>query len=189
MLSADALLHALVDQIVDGYFLVAERLEARIDQLEAEALGREPADLAVRVHEAQSDVAVARRATLPLREAVARILRGEVHLLSRAVDPYFRDLYDHVLQVTDLLDRDRERLRGVLDLYLAVQAHQMHDVMKVLSITSTVFMPLSWVAAVYGMNFDVIPELHWAVGYPFALSVMGAIVVALLAWFRRNRWL
>ena len=132
---------------------------------------------------------MARRATLPLREAVARILRGEVHLLSRAVDPYFRDLYDHVLQVTDLLDRDRERLRGVLDLYLAVQAHQMHDVMKVLSITSTVFMPLSWVAAVYGMNFDVIPELHWAVGYPFALSVMGAIVVALLAWFRRNRWL
>jgi magnesium transporter len=188
-MGADYLLHALTDQVVDGYFGVVERLEERIDQLEGEALNRNARDFPQRVYALKSDLGTIRRAVLPLREAVGRLLKGEVHLMSRNVDPYLRDLYDHVMQVLDIVDNDRERLSGVLELHLAVQAHSMNDVMKVLTIVSTVFIPLSWIAGVYGMNFDNIPELHWGYGYPFAVGLMMAIGGTMLGWFRYKGWL
>lgn len=185
----DYLLHALTDQVVDGYFGVVERLEERIDKLEAEALHHQEGDFPQRVYALKSELGVIRRAVLPLREAVGRLLKGEVHLVSRNVDPYLRDLYDHVMQVLDILENDRERLSGVLELHLAVQTHSMNDVMKVLTIVSTVFIPLSWVAGVYGMNFEFMPEVHWLLGYPFALGVMVVMAVGMLGWFRYRGWL
>jgi magnesium transporter len=185
----DYLLHALTDQVVDGYFAVVERLEERIDRLEGEALNQNAKDFPQRVYALKSDLGTVRRAVLPLREAVGRLLKGEVHLISRGVDPYLRDLYDHIMQVLDIVDSDRERLSGVLELHLAVQTHSMNDVMKVLTIVSTVFIPLSWVAGIYGMNFDEIPELHWTFGYPFALGLMAVMAVAMLGVFRYRGWL
>jgi magnesium transporter len=185
----DYLLHALTDQVVDGYFAVVERLEDRIDKLEAEALHQQQTDFPQRVYALKSDLGTVRRAVLPLREAVGRLMKGEVHMVSRTVDPYLRDLYDHVMQVLDIVDNDRERLSGVLELHLAVQAHSMNDVMKFLTIVSTVFIPLSWVAGVYGMNFDVIPELHWTLGYPFALGLMLTMAVGMVGWYRYRGWL
>lgn len=185
----DYLLHALTDQVVDGYFGVVERLEERIDKLEAEALHHQAGDFPQRVYALKSDLGTIRRAVLPLREAVGRLLKGEVHLVSRNVDPYLRDLYDHVMQVLDILENDRERLSGVLELHLAVQTHSMNDVMKVLTIVSTVFIPLSWVAGVYGMNFEFMPEVHWMLGYPFALGVMAVMAGLMLGWFRYRGWL
>jgi magnesium transporter len=185
----DYLLHALTDQVVDGYFAVVERLEERIDRLEGEALNQNVKDFPQRVYALKSDLGAVRRAVLPLREAVGRLLKGEVHLISRGVDPYLRDLYDHIMQVLDIVDSDRERLSGVLELHLAVQTHSMNDVMKVLTIVSTVFIPLSWVAGIYGMNFDEIPELHWTFGYPFALGLMFLMASAMLGVFRYRGWL
>jgi magnesium transporter len=188
-MGADYLVHSLTDQVVDGYFGVVERLEERIDALEAEALNQSVKDFPQRVYALKSDLGTIRRAVLPLREAVGRLLKGEVHLVSRNVDPYLRDLYDHVMQVLDIVDNDRERLSGVLELHLAVQAHSMNDVMKVLTIVSTVFIPLSWIAGVYGMNFDQIPELHWTLGYPFAMGLMFLVGGTMLGLFRYRGWL
>lgn len=185
----DYLLHSLTDQVVDGYFGVVERLEERIDRLEAEALNERAAQFPQRIYALKSDLGLVRRAVLPLREAVGRLLKGEVHLVGRPIDPYLRDLYDHIMQVLDIVDTDRERLNGVLELHLAVQTHSMNDVMKVLTIVSTVFIPLSWVAGIYGMNFDQIPELHWTLGYPFALGTMFAMAAGMLSWFRYRGWL
>lgn len=188
-MGADYLVHALTDQVVDGYFGVVEKLEERIDALEAEALDQRATEMPQRIYALKSDLGAVRRAVLPLREAVGRLLKGEVHLMSRNVDPYLRDLYDHIMQVLDIVDTDRERLNGVLELHLAVQSHSMNDVIKVLTIVSTVFIPLSWVAGVYGMNFDQIPELHWALGYPFALGLMAVMGVGMVGWFRYRGWL
>lgn len=185
----DYLLHALLDAVVDGYFVVLDRLEERVDAVETEAFDERSTGLAPRVYALKTDLATIRRAVFPLREVVSRLLQGEAPLVGRAVEPYLRDLYDHVMSTLDMIDAGRERLTSVLEVHLAVAAHRMNDVIKVLTIVSTVFIPLSWVAGVYGMNFDRMPELHWMFGYPFALGLMFVMAAGLLLLFRRRGWL
>lgn len=188
-MGADYLLHALVDAVVDGYFGVVERLEERIDGAEAEALDERTTNLHQRIYGLKYDLSTLRQSVLPLREALNRLIKGEAATVGRSVQPYLRDVYDHVMQVLDMVDSDRERLNGVLELQLAVQTHKMNDVMKLLTIVSTVFIPLSWVAGVYGMNFENMPELHWTYGYFGAVGLMLGMAGAMLAWFRYRRWL
>jgi magnesium transporter len=189
-LGSDYLLHALLDAIVDGYFVVLDRMEERIDAVETLAFADgDAADLAARVYALKSELGQMRRSVFPLREPVNRMLKGETPVVGRVVEPYLRDLYDHVMQVLDLVDADRDRLTGVLEVHLAIATHRMNDVMKVLTIVSTVFIPLSWVAGVYGMNFHEMPELGWKYGYEGALLLMAAMAIAMMAWFRHRRWL
>ncbi len=188
-MGADYLLHALVDAIVDGYFGVVERLEERIDAAEAEALDERTTNLHQRIDGLKYDLTSLRQSVLPLREALGRLIKGEAVTVGRSVQPYLRDVYDHVMQVLDMVDSDRERLNGVLELQLAVQTHKMNDVMKLLTIVSTVFIPLSWVAGVYGMNFENMPELHWKYGYFGAVGLMLGMAATMLGWFRYRKWL
>lgn len=188
-LGADYLLHALVDAIVDGYFVVVDRLEDRIDRAESQVLDEHAHQLPEVVHSLKSDLGNVRRAVFPLREITSRLLKGEVPLVTRPVEPYLRDLYDHVMQVLDMVEADRERLTSVHEVYLAMATHRMNDVMKVLTIVATIFIPLSWVAGIYGMNFDNMPELHWVFGYPLALGLMFALGGGMVAWFRHRRWI
>ncbi|MEQ1501523.1 MAG: magnesium/cobalt transporter CorA [Myxococcota bacterium] len=187
-MGADYLLHALLDAVVDGYFVVIDRMEERIDGIEADALDSRAVAVPKQVYAAKSDLGVVRHAVFPLREVVSRLLLGEAPIVTRAVEPYLRDLADHVMSVLDLVEADRERLTGVLELHLAVATHRMNDVMKVLTIVATVFMPLSWVAGVYGMNFDHMPELHWMFGYPFAMAVMIGMALLMLGYFKLRGW-
>lgn len=188
-MGADYLMHALVDAIVDECFVVVDRLEELIDVIETEAYNQRKRDLPSRVYELKSALATIRRAVFPLREPVNRLIRGETGAIGRASEPYWRDLYDHIMQVLEMVDAGSERLTSVLEVYLAVATHRMNDVMKVLTIVATIFIPLSWVAGVYGMNFDVMPELHWVWGYPAAVGSMVAIGLGMLLWFRRSGWI
>jgi magnesium transporter len=185
----DYLVHALVDAVVDGYLVVVSRLEDRIDRSEAEALDVKTIDLPHRVYGLKTELGGIRRSVLPLREAVGRMQRGEVPHVGKAVEPYFRDLADHVAQVMDIVESDRDRLNGVVELHLAIQTHRMNDVMKVLTIVATIFIPLSWIAGVYGMNFDYMPELRVWWAYPVTVAGMIGIGVGMLGWFRYRGWI
>ena len=185
----DYLAHALLDAIVDGYFGVVEKMEEGIDRAEAEAIDERTTEFPKRIYGLKSELTSLRQSVVPLREVLARLLKGESRLIGRGVHPYLRDLSDHVMQVLDMVDSGRERLNGVLELHLAVQSHRMNDVMRVLTVVSTVFIPMSWLAGVYGMNFDDMPELHVRFGYFAAMGVMVGMALAMLAWFRYRKWL
>jgi magnesium transporter len=185
----DYLAHALLDAIVDGYFVVLDRIDDRVEEVEATALAGDARDLAARVYALKQDLALVRRVVFPLREVVGRLVKGEARLVTRPVEPFLRDLYDHVMSVLEMTESGRERLTSVLDLHLALSAHRMNDVMKVLTIVATVFIPLSWVAGVYGMNFDRMPGIHAPMGFWEVMGLMVAIGVAMLAFFRYRGWL
>lgn len=193
-MGADYLLHALVDAIVDGYFAVLDRIEEQIEAIELLAFDDKATDglkgeLPSRVHALKTELSSIRRTVFPTREMVGRLLKGEASLVTRSVEPYLRDVYDHIMSVLDHVDAGQERLTSVLEMHLAIAAYRMNDVMKVLTIVATVFIPLSWVAGIYGMNFDHMPELHWLLGYPLALGLMAAMTAAMMLWFRYRRWL
>jgi len=185
----DYLVHALVDAVVDGYLAVVAVLEDRIDASELEALDVTIQDLPQRVYALKTELGAMRRAVLPLREAIVRMQRGEVPHVGRAVEPYLRDLSDHVAQVLDIVESDRERLNGVVELHLALQTRRMNDVMKVLTIVATIFIPLSWIAGIYGMNFDYMPELRVWWAYPATLASMVAAALGMLGWFKYKDWI
>jgi magnesium transporter len=185
----DYLVHALVDAVVDGYLAVVARLEDRIDLSEAEALDVKTVGLPQKVYGLKTELGAIRRSVLPLREAIGRMQRGEVPQVGRATEPYFRDLSDHVAQVLDVVETDRDRLNGVVELHLAIQTHRMNDVMKVLTIVATIFIPLSWIAGVYGMNFDYMPELRVWWAYPATVAGMVLCGLGMLGWFRYRGWI
>ena len=188
-MQVDHLLHALLDDVVDHYFVALEHFEARADDLEDVAL-RPDRRLDMRaIFELKAQLSDFRRAVWPTREAVAALLRVQDGPIGSSARPYFSDLYDHVVQVMDILENSQERVIGVYELHLAVTGHRLNDIMKVLTIVSTIFIPMTFVAGVYGMNFDHIPELHWQYGYAFAWALMlGAACVAGAVVVRRQ-WL
>ena len=183
------LLHALLDAVVDEYFVVVEHLDGRVDALEELALEKAPVDLPRRIHALRNEIVAFRAAVWPLREAASLLSRGEIPLIDEETRPFFRDLYDHVMQVVDRTESARDRLGGVLELYLAVTSHQLNLVMRVLTVVSTIFIPLTFIAGIYGMNFVTMPELQWRYGYPAVWAVMVGVAVALLVMFKRRGWL
>ena len=184
----DYLCYALVDAVVDGYFAVLDRLDDRIEAAEAIALD-DTDDLAATVYALKADIAAVRRAAGPLREVTARLLRSETPRMGRRMEPYLRDLQDHVMTTLDRADAGRERLTSILELHLAISAHRMNDVMKVLTVVATVFIPLSWVAGVYGMNFDRMPGSHAPHGFAIVMGGMVLVAAIMVGYFRYRRWL
>ena len=130
-----------------------------------------------------------RKSVWPLREVINTLGRGDSPLIQPATLPYLRDVYDHTIQVVDTIEVFRDAINGMLDTYLSVLSNRMNEVMKVLTIIATIFIPLTFVAGVYGMNFKFMPELHWRWGYPAALAVMALVVIGMLVYFRKKKWL
>lgn len=184
----DYLLHALLDAVVDNYFVALEAMDALVDALEDEALGERGVELR-RVYELKGELAALRQVIWPTREAVAGLLRRDSEAIRPETAPYFRDLYDHVVQVMDVLETSRERVMGVFELHLAVNGHRMNQAMRVLTVVSTIFIPMTFLAGVYGMNFQHMPELAWRWGYPAIWGVMLGLGVAMAIWFRTRRWM
>lgn len=188
-MQADYLAYALLDAVVDHYFLALEHLGDQIEALEDELVAQPEPSTLTRIHHYKREMLLLRKAVWPLREVLGRLSRDESPLISRETRVFLRDVYDHTIHVMDTIDTLRELLVGMLDLYLSSVSNRMNEVMKVLTIIATLFMPLTFIAGVYGMNFDVMPELEWRWGYPAVMTGMLGISIGLLIYFRRRGWL
>jgi magnesium transporter len=192
---ADYLAYLLVDAVVDQYFPTVDRVNEQIDQLEDDVLFRPGPDVITRVHDLRRELLAARRAIWPQRDAINLLLRDEPTQIKAETRIYFRDVYDHCVQLIDMIETSRELAQGLMDVYLSVMSNRMNEIMKVLTIIATIFIPLTFIAGVYGMNFDPdvspwnMPELRWYYGYPVVMFVMGSIAVAMLGYFVKQGWL
>jgi len=185
----DYLAYALIDAIVDHYFVVLEHFGERIETVEDELISRPmPATLQA-LHELKREMLYLRKSVWPLREVVGSLQRSESELISDATRIYLKDVYDHAIHAIDTIETYREMLSGMLDIYLSSVSNRLNQVMKVLTIIATIFMPLTFLAGVYGMNFKHMPELEWVWSYPLLWIVMIAIAIGMLIMFRRKQWL
>jgi magnesium transporter len=188
-LGPDYLAYALMDAVVDNYFIILEKAGDQVETLEDDLLLDPTPELLHSVHAMKREMIQLRRAVWPLREAVGGIERCESPLIKKGTRVFLRDLYDHTIQVAEGVDNLREVLSGFQDLYLSSISNRMNEVMKVLTIIATIFVPLTFAAGIYGMNFDFMPELHWKWAYGVFWIVILFIAGVMLLFFRRKRWL
>lgn len=186
---ADYLCYALIDAIVDHYFLVPELLGEQVEELQRKILKNpSPADLHA-IQSLKHQLLYLRKAVWPLREVVSRLSRDDVSMVQDTTRIFFRDVYDHTIQVIETIETLREMLTGLLDIYLTSVSNKMNEAMRVLAVIATIFMPLTFIAGIYGMNFEYMPELKRPYGYFELLGVMAVIVVLMVAYFRKKDWL
>lgn len=186
---ADYLAYALIDAVVDGYFPLLESHGERIERLEDEVTRDARSDHIDDIHAVKRDLLGLRRAIWPQREMLNMLVRDENPLVQPATRVYLRDAYDHVIQLMDMLESYREIASGLVDIHLSAMSTRMNEIMKVLTVIASVFIPLSFIAGVYGMNFETMPELGWRFGYPAALLLMLGCALGLLWYFRRKGWI
>jgi magnesium transporter len=186
---ADYLAYALMDAVVDEYFVVVETIGDRIEQLEQDVILDPQPETASAIHHLKNELLVMRRAVWPLRDLFNSLLRDESPIFSQGTRVYLRDAYDHAVQVIDNTETMRDLTAGLLDMYLSSVSNRMNETMKVLTLIATMFIPLTFLVGVYGMNFDYMPELHWAWAYPVLWIAMVAVAATMFIWFRRKSWL
>lgn len=192
---AGYLFYALLDAVVDGYYPLLEEFGTRLELLEEAVIDEPREELVGVMHAARRDALALRQAMWPMREAMGQLYRDESDFVDDDTRVYLRDAYDHTIQVLDLLENYREMASSLLEVYLSSVSHRMNEVMKVLTIIATIFIPLTFIAGIYGMNFDPsasplnMPELGWYWGYPAVWAVMILIVLGLVWFFRRKGWL
>jgi len=192
---ADYLFYSLLDAVVDHFYPILEEFGQRLELLEEEVIDDPREELVGVIHAARRDVLALRHSMWPMREAVGHLFREEHPLIADDTRIYLRDAYDHTIQVIDLLENYREMSSALLDVYLSSVSQRMNEVMKVLTIIATIFIPLTFIAGIYGMNFDRdasplnMPELGWYYGYPVIMGLMAIIAIALLVYFRWRRWI
>jgi magnesium transporter len=190
----DYLLYALVDALVDEFFPILERYGEQIEELEDEVILQPSPQILQRVHSAKRDLLVLRRTAWPERDTISAFSREESHLIRQETQVYIRDCYDHIIQVIDMIETYRDLASGLQEAYLSSLSNRMNEVMKVLTIISTIFIPLTFIAGIYGMNFAPdtspfnMPELRWYWGYPFSLALMAIVAIGLIIFFRRRGW-
>jgi magnesium transporter len=186
---ADYVFYSLMDSIVDHYFTIMERLGEKLEILEDECVLDPNGRSLERIQRFKKDVLYLRRAVWPLRDVISGLQRDDSTLIKPPTKIYLRDVYDHTVQIMETIETFRDLVASMLEIYLSSNSHRMAAVMKVLTIITTIFMPLTFIAGIYGMNFEYMPELKWPWGYPMILGVMAAIGIAMVAFFRRKDWL
>jgi magnesium transporter len=186
---ADYLAHALLDAIVDSYFVVLDKFGEKIETLEERLIGRPSPETLRGIQTLKREIIFLRKSVWPLREMLGGLGRSDSPLIRAPSVLYFRDVYDHAVQVIDTIETYRDMLSGMLDIYLSSISNRMNEIMKVLTIIATVFMPLTFLVGVYGTNFKYLPELEWRWGYFALWGVMIIIAVFMLMVFRRKKWL
>ena len=186
---SDYLCYALMDSIVDNYFTVLENIAEDTEQLEDTLLKNADSSVLQRIHQLKRQLIFMRKSVWPLREILNNIDRLESDLVKSSSKLFFRDVYDHTIQIIDTVENLRDIVTGMLDIYLSTISNRMNEVMKVLTIIATIFIPLTFLAGIYGMNFQYMPELAWKFGYPMALGAMGLVGIIMLVFFRRKKWL
>lgn len=187
-MGADYLLYALMDAIVDNYFLIMEATGEKIEDIEQAMMVDPDSILLNELYGMKRELLYIRKAVWPLREAIGGLERGESELFKEATTAYLRDLYDHTIQVIDSVETFRDMLSGVQDLYLSSMGQKTNQVMQVLTMIATIFIPLTFIAGVYGMNFEHMPELHWKYGYLGVWIIMLILTAGMVVFFRRKKW-
>ncbi len=185
----DYLAYALIDAIVDHYFLVLEKIGEKIELAEVDLLGDTQPETLQSIHHYKREMLFLRKQVWPLRDILNILMKEDVSLIRETTQIFIRDLYDHTIQIIDTIESLRDVLSGMQDLYLSAVSNRMNEVMKVLTIMATIFIPLSFIAGIYGMNFDYMPELKWHWAYPVLWIVLITIFLFMIFWFKRKKWL
>ena len=185
----DFLMYALLDAIVDSYFSILEKLGEKIESLEDELVGNPTEKTLKKIHHLKKEMVALRKSVWPLRELVSGTERSESALIKETTGVYLRDVYDHTIQVIDTVESFRDMTSGMMDIYLSSISNRMNAVMKVLTMIATIFIPLTFVAGIYGMNFKYMPELDWKWGYLSVWVVMAIVTICMLIYFKRKKWL
>lgn len=188
-MGADYLAYSLLDAIVDKYFIILENLSEKIELIEEKLIVNPMPETLQTIHKLKRDLIFLRKSVWPLRELVNGLERSESSLIKDSTTIYLRDIYDHTIQVIDTIETFRDIVSGMLDIYLSSISNRMNAVMKVLTIIATIFMPLTFIVGVYGMNFKYMPELEWRFGYLTVWIVMLAVGVSMLFYFKKKNWL
>ena len=188
-MGADYLAYALVDAIVDNYFVILETFGEDIEDIQEKLLADPTTETLEAIQTLKREMITLRKSVWPLREVVNNLERGESPLIKKGTLVYLRDVYDHTIQVMDTVETFRDMLAGMLDIYLSSLSNKMNEVMKVLTIIATIFIPLTFIVGIYGMNFVHMPELQNYWGYPVVLMLMSVIGLSMVVYFRKKKWL
>lgn len=187
-LGVDFLAYALIDAVVDHCLSILEQVENTIDRLEEGLIEHYDRNTFESIYSLKRELIILRKSVWPLREAVGSLMRDDFRLIGDAVEPYFRDVYDHIILVIDTVEVFRDIVTGMQETYLAAINNRMNEVMKFLTMIATIFMPLSFIAGLYGMNFRYMPELEWHWGYYYVLGLMGLIFLGMIRFYRSRKW-
>ena len=188
-MKSDYLAYSLMDTIVDNYYSILENLGDRVEEMEDKVVTDPKPETLQEIHRLKRDMIFLRRSVWPLREVISGLERDELPNIQKATQKFFRDVYDHTIQVIDTVETFRDMLSGMHDTYLSSISNRMNEIMKVLTIIATIFIPLTFIAGIYGMNFDFMPELRWRWAYFGVWGVMLIIAVFMVFFFRKKRWL
>jgi len=189
-MDSDYLLYALIDAVIDHYFVIIETLGNKIEDLESEVFdGIQDDNITRQIQDLKREILRVRRAIFPLREVISRIERHESPLIKDKTKTFFRDIYDHIIQVSENIDIYREMVWSLMDMYMTTISNKMNEVMKVLTIMASIFIPLTFFAGIYGMNFDYIPELKYKYSYFILWGIFIMMVIGMVIYFRRKKWL
>ena len=192
---ADYLTYSLLDAVIDNYFIILEKIGETVEETEDKLIANPMPKTLQAIHDMKRELIFLRRSVWPLREVISGLQRGESKLIHKSTQIYVRDMYDHTIQVIDTIETFRDMISGMLDIYMSSVSNKMNEVMKVLTIFAAIFIPLTFVVGIYGMNFDPraspfnMPELGWQYGYPMVCVVMISVAVIMLYYFRRKKWL
>jgi len=186
---ADYLLYALIDAVVDGYFVILEKIGERIEAPEEVLMTNPPPEVLHAIHSLRGETIFLRKSVWPLRDVIKDLESGDPALVTEPVTIYFRDVYDHTIQVIETIETCRDLVSGMHDMYLSAISNRMNETMKVLTIIATIFIPLTFIAGIYGMNFEHMPELHWRWSYPVLWAVLISVGAAMFVYFKKKQWL
>ncbi|AXT62039.1 magnesium and cobalt transport protein CorA [Aquimarina sp. AD10] len=187
---ADYLAYSLLDAIFDNYFVVIDNLGDKVELLEEQLFNEKAGDTITQdIQSLKREILRIRRSILPLREVIGRVVKSETGLIQEKNTDYYRDLYDHIIHIHENIDVYREMIWGLMDMYMTTISNKMNGIMKVLTIISTIFIPLTFIVGVYGMNFENMPELKWKYSYLVLWGIMIMLFVSLLIFFRKKKWL
>ncbi len=184
----DFLLYALMDAVVDNYFVMLEKIAEKMEIIEDELVADPNKSTLAMIHKLKNNLIYVRRSVWPLREILTRISNSEYPFIQETTRPYLRDVYDHAVHVVDVLESYRDVASGMIDIYLSSVSNKLNETMKVLTIIATIFIPLTFITGWYGMNFKDMPELSWEYGYQMVMIIAGAVAAGMLAFFRRKGW-
>ena len=185
---SDYLAYLLIDSIIDNYFSVLEKIGEKIEHVENKLITSPTQKTLKTIYDLKRNMLYMRKSTWPLREIISRLERGEISLISDNTRIYIRDIYDHIIQVIDTIETFRDMLSGMIDIYLSSMSHRLNEVMKILTIISTIFIPITFIASIYGMNFRFMPEISWKWSYFVVWAVILFIIIYMVIYFKRKKW-
>ena len=186
---SDYLMFALMDAVVDNYFIVMEDIAEKLELLEDRLFEETDNSLLFELQMYRKQIVSMRRSIYPLREVVNKLNRTEFERISDDTERFFRDLYDHTIQIIETIETFKETVSSLKDVYMTGVSNRMNEIMKVLTLIATIFIPITFVAGVYGMNFEYMPELSWKYGYESAWLLMVSMSLAMIVYFKKKKWL